>query len=268
MAEPPNKQTLGLLLLFLSFIVDSFDIFDQEETSLLKAHIQEQLRLSRRLPADKTRPTWANFSQRVSDAHFRRQFRMSRSTFDSLCSVITEAIGMSKFRSETAPVFTSNTASLSSRGGHIPGEIKVAVSLRLLAGGSYLDLHPLFQVSVSAIYGIFDEFIEWIEAAFSFPLVGYLQDNQWNELGAIADNFSQGSDGVFVKVAGALDGLAVRIRCPATSEVSDPDNYYCRKGFYALNVQAICNKSKKFLWCYPSTKGSTHDAVAFANSRL
>jgi DDE superfamily endonuclease len=51
-------------------------------------------------------------------------------------------------------------------------------------------------------------------------------------------------------------------------EVADPGNYYCRKGFYALNVQAICDMSKQFLWCYPSNKGSAHDSAAFGGSRL
>ena len=48
----------------------------------------------------------------------------------------------------------------------------------------------------------------------------------------------------------------------------DPGNYYCRKGFFALNVQAICDRSKRFTWVYTSNKGSTHDSVAFTNSRL
>ena len=76
------------------------------------------------------------------------------------------------------------------------------------------------------------------------------------------------ANGVFRGTFGSLYGLAVRIRCPTTKEVLDPGNYYCRKGFYALNVQAICDKAKRVLWCFPSNKGSTHDSSAFKNSRL
>ena len=50
--------------------------------------------------------------------------------------------------------------------------------------------------------------------------------------------------------------------------MGDPGNYYCRKGFYALNVQAIVDKKKQFLWSYPSNKGSTHDSAAFCGSKL
>jgi len=56
--------------------------------------------------------------------------------------------------------------------------------------------------------------------------------------------------------------------CPRTSDVPDPGNYYCRKGFYALNVQAICDKKKRFLWVNPMNKGSTHDSVTFVCSQL
>jgi DDE superfamily endonuclease len=33
-------------------------------------------------------------------------------------------------------------------------------------------------------------------------------------------------------------------------------------------VQGICDRSKRFLWCYASNKGSTHDSAAFTASRL
>jgi hypothetical protein len=40
-----------------------------------------------------------------------------------------------------------------------------------------------------------------------------------------------------------LDGLAVKIRCPTLSDlISDPGNYYCRKGFYALIIVVRMHK--------------------------
>ena len=114
----------------------------------------------------------------------------------------------------------------------------------------------------------FDEFLEWVLKAFKFPLATYINDEDFASLAAIAEPFSYSSNGAFSGIIGAIDGLAVRIRSPQLSEVSDPGNYYCRKGFFALNVQAICDRSKRFTWCYTSNKGSTHDSVAFTNSRL
>jgi DDE superfamily endonuclease len=138
----------------------------------------------------------------------------------------------------------------------------------MLAGGSCLDLVPLFGVSASYLYVLFDDFFQWILSSFQFPLVQWLRNRNWEPLQQLANMNADKTSGEFYGVFGLLDGLAVRIQCPHLSEVSDPGNYYCRKGFYALNVQAICDKHKRFLWCYPSNKGSTHDSAAFAGSRL
>lgn len=193
---------------------------------------------------------------------------MTRNVFSNLCHVLCSVIGAATFRPEDQLLSTRNSSSLSSRGGLIPGEIKVAISIRILAGGSYLDLMPLFDVSVAHIYKIFDEFLDWVLKSLDFPLAKYLHNENWTALESIAAPFSFGSNGVFHGTIGAIDGLAVRIRSPRLKEVADPGNYYCRKGFFALNVQAICDRSKKFLWCYTSNKGSTHDSVAFTNSCL
>lgn len=66
-----------------------------------------------------------------------------------------------------------------SRGGLIPGEVKVAISLRQLAGGLYLDLAPLFDVSMGHIYRIFDDFFDWVLKAFVFPLARYIYEENW-----------------------------------------------------------------------------------------
>ena len=178
---------------------------------------------------------------------------MTRHAFNELCSILCNAVTETRFRPENSSMNTNFSASLASRGGLIPGKVKVALSLRLLAGGSYLDLMPLFDVSVASIYYIFDEFLEWVLTAFEFPLVKYIQEEDHGALAAIAELFSYGSNWVFSGIIGALDGIAIRIRCPKLCKVCDPGNYFCRKGFFALNVQAICDRSKRFLWCYTST---------------
>jgi hypothetical protein len=109
---------------------------------------------------------------------------------------------------------TSNSASLQGRGGLISGEVKVAVSLRILAGGSYLDLAPLFDVSTGHIYSIFNQFLQWVLSAFEFPLSRYIYEEDWKALEAISNEFAIGSNGAFSGIIGSLDGLAVRIRSP------------------------------------------------------
>jgi hypothetical protein len=268
MDDDDELNDLLLLNTFCVAALDVLELIETEEHRNLHEHIKEQRRLCRSLPSEKTRPTWMGFCNRVSDTHFRRQFRMSREVFNNLCSLLCVAAGEGTFRPENSVISTHNAASLEGRGGLIPGEIKTALSIRLLAGGSYLDLMPLFDVSVASIYAIFNEFLDWVLQAFSFPLAKHIQEEDSVSLFSIAQQFSYSSNGVLSGIIGALDGIAIRIRSPQLTEVSDPGNYYCRKGFFALNVQAICDRSKRFLWCYTSNKGSTHDSSAFTNSRL
>ena len=67
---------------------------------------------------------------------------------------------------------------------------------------------------------------------------------------------------------GAADGWVVKIRCPSWKEVLNPGKYFCRKGFYGINVQAIVAKNKKILWRSIGEKGSAHDSKVFIESSL
>lgn len=133
-----------ILTTVLVVTLEAIEFIEKEELILLQDHIKEQRRLCRSLLIEKTRPTWAGFSHRISDSHFRREFRMTRDAFTNLCSLISTVVGRDRFRPENGGTSSHNSASLLNRGDLIPGEIKVAISIRILAGGSYLDLMPLF----------------------------------------------------------------------------------------------------------------------------
>jgi len=235
-------------------------------------YIREQRRQNRRLPRRKDRPTWQSFVARVSLDHFRRMFRMPLESFVKLCDDICNAVSQEVFRPEshlqhrgTARPFS---AALQHQGGYVAGEIRAATSLRLMAGGSYLDLVPLFDVVKSQVYDSFDTFLDWVIKTYRFPLIDWLRTENWLKLHELAREFSRKTGGLMYGGFGSLDGLAIRIICPRMADVKDPGNYFCRKGFYALNVQAICDKKKRFLWVNPSNKGSTHDSTAFILSKI
>ena len=263
-------RTEDVMLILLALQLLSYEVDDNisDVESDLKAHINEQRRLNRSLPDDKVRVTWESFCSRLSESHFRRMFRMTQNMFKGLCNRIIDCIGSDVFRSEQYLREKTGGEERIGKSPLISGEVKCALSIRMLAGGSYLDLVPLFNVSSGHLYVVLETFLAWILATFEFPLTRLLRDQNWSALQELAAEFAAKTDGVFYGPFGALDGLAVRIRSPSLKEVSDPGNYYCRKGFYALNVQAICDMKKRFLWCLTSNKGSTHDSTAFANSRL
>ena len=95
-----------------------------------------------------------------------------------------------------------------------------------------------------------------------------LLNKDWPALKEIATDFGARTEGVYNGCMGAIDGIAIRVKCFSTNDVPDPGNYYCRKGFYALNVQAICDRKKRFLWCSTGHKGGTHDSRAFSETNL
>lgn len=171
---------------------------------------------------------------------------MKQSVFDRLCHVMCLKIGEETFHPKawlTEAMEEEGDVHLTS------GEVKVAVSLRLMAGGSHLDLVPLFGVSSSHLHNTFEAFLGWVVLSFEFPLVRWPQE-QIVRLCSLANHFVEKPNGVFFGPFGTVDGLTIRFRCPCLMEVPDHGNSHCCKGFHALNAQAICDEDKHFLWCH------------------
>ena len=207
------------------------------------------------------RTTWEEFNTKVTDVHFRRMFRMTRDCFSMLCNRIIVHVGESNFKSEAYldaylrdnsynDTFTRmHHAHLSTSGGYISGEVKLAIAIRMLAGGSALDLAVIFDVSVSHCKSIFiDVLHNWIIKSNigNINMKRYLNDEV--ELDRVSNGFSQRSNGILTGAIGAIDGWLVKIQRPSEKRdlISNPSSFFSRKGFYALNVQIIVNHEKKF----------------------
>ena len=82
---------------------------------------------------------------------------MIKPTFKKLCDKICDAVGENVFRPEC------NCPS-----GFIPGEIKCGISIRILAGGSYLDLigREYGLIQPGSVYNIFHQFTGWVQQTF------------------------------------------------------------------------------------------------------
>eukprot|EP00808_Paulinella_micropora_P008193 g45156.t1 len=145
---------------------------------------------------------------------------------------------------------------------------KVAVALRMLAGASYLDVADIHGVSDTSVYYILHRFCAAVNGnpLFDFKLgfdnTSYLQhlDNGF-EKRSTALGFLKGC-------IGALDGLVVAIKCPDKRDVPNPSRYYCRKGYYGLNLQAMCDSDLRFTWAEMKWPGSTNDSLALQSSSL
>ena len=160
------------------------------------------------------RKSWAAFASNLTDRQFRRYFRMSKECFEILCERIESNVGDREFKSEVYLVqyhycyadnelFSTNIlkAHAESTGGFISGEIKLALTLRILAGGTYLDLALLFEIGFSYSYDIFHSVIsEWILDDRLVKIDGAEYFSDIDRTSAVALDFSRGSRGVSMAV--------------------------------------------------------------------
>ena len=109
------------------------------------------------------------FSDLVGRTHkcvFRLMFRMNNPCFNPVCSRIESNIGREKFKSEAylselEEAYTDNkkfnmfTANKKTTGGYLSGEIRVAIALRVLAGGSKFDIAAIFDIYISTVLTVY-----------------------------------------------------------------------------------------------------------------
>lgn len=265
------------ILLFKLFLLTAFEnllVSTQCLLCLLHRANEEEQEQQRARPARRTRKRWHEFTASLSDRIIRRMFRMTRESFSRLCKKIERKVGVETFKSEqylrTRP--RPRTAEATDfLGGAISGEMKVALFLRMMAGGSYLDLLFAYGMGTSAVHRIYKDVGKWVNKTLEFPLPKILKmppNQRESALRKIAAGFAALSKGMLYGFIGMLDGLAVRIPRPCDPDIIDPGNYFCRKQFYALNAQALVDAHKRFLWASTVHQGSAHDSLAFSQTDL
>ena len=141
---------------------------------------------------------------------------------------------------------------------------RISVTLRWLAGGSYLDIALAHNISTSAVYYYIDETMRAIDG--SLDLTFPYRDETW--LKEVSEGFSEAGRSALDMCCGALDGIAVKITEPAAWKVANSSSYYNRKGWFALNVLTMCDSKYRFTFMSCKCPGSTHDNTAFALSGL
>ena len=201
---------------------------------------------------------------------------MSRECFSLLCQKITCGIGEKAFKSESyidaflrgkdkmfnAHEFTSK--------GYISGETKVAVTLRLLAGGDSYDLGVIFDISFKHYEKIlYYVLLHWIinTGIGKIDMENYLNDLA--EMKTVSHGFSKRSNGILIGAIGAIDGCLVHvIRISWYDFVTNLVSYFSRKRFYALNAQCLVGDHKKILWVSYSHAGGSHDLSYYRDTDI
>ena len=143
-------------------------------------------------------------------------------------------------------------------------EIRLAITLRILGGGNYIDIMLAYRVQEATIRRIFHDTCHALSCRLrlkGFPTtIAALQE--------IARRFqsSRKSTNPLPGCVGALDGICIKIKKPKRHE--NPALFYCRKGFYAVPVQALVDSDYIFRFCSAVCTGATHDALAYSVSGL
>jgi hypothetical protein len=194
--------------------------------------------------------------RQLNDLGFRKMFHLRRVVFDFLLSRI-------------APAFANAnvTKAMNSSGSSIPAISRLGVTLRWLAGGSYLDLCFAWGISTSTFYhenGVLWPTVEALDREFC---IGFPFGDE-GRLEELAVGFREHSGGILNGCVMAVDGFGVALRQPFKSEVDNPRDYRFRKSGFAVIVLGDVDVNGHFLCASCDHSGSTNDIIAWNDSNL
>ena len=197
----------------------------------------------------RVRAPWEQYEAALDHRRFIKRFRVSKEIFHK----VLEGIGAEIERD----------AEKAQRAGSdvICKEWRLAITLRLLAGGRPCDIADIAHIHEVMVWKIVHEVCAAINRTFPIRKYDFSDIPRMEE---IEKGFAARSGGVYRGCVGALDGCALRIRRPTLADSGEnPTVYYNRKGFYAINMQAVCDSAKRFLYLDLSCPCSTHDSTAW-----
>ncbi|XP_052242426.1 putative nuclease HARBI1 [Dreissena polymorpha] len=136
---------------------------------------------------------------------------------------------------------------------------QLLVTLRYLAKGYFFsevgDLHGVSRSSVCRC-------IQQVISAINRNLNNITFPTSLHDLAATKQKFHRVAG--IPNVVGAVDGTLIPIQAPSENS----QTYVCRKGYHAVNIQAVVDSSLRFTNVNAKWPGSTHDATVFDNSSL
>jgi len=188
-----------------------------------------------------TRTNWDEHVTQVGATVFKKMYRIDKDNFKLLLSYIRDKI----------TTVNVEMARLSS-GSEVCPEVRLAMTLRYLAGGSmWWDIRLIFNISVN-------EFLKVV-----FPI-----DDE-EKLTEIEGVFrSKSSHGMITGCVGAIDGCLLWQKNPGIA-VHNPNRYYCaRKEKHALLLMAIVDADRRIIFYDISCTPSTHDSLAWDSTPL
>ena len=192
---------------------------------------------------------------------FRRQFRLCSEDFAFVLHKVSPPIARNVVRA------------VASSGSSICPEMRLLITLRILAGAKYLDM-IWYRVHVDHVQALVVDCVHAInstiqniqipatEAEWRFETEQFREVLQ-RKHGSLGDELLAG-------ICGAGDGLVIQIIEPVAADLDGKPsrNYMNRKGFFALLVQAFCGAYTKFWYFNVGWPGATNDIIAYKQTDL
>jgi hypothetical protein len=203
---------------------------------------------------DRQRLFWSSYVEKLTFENlFARTFRMSLPSFEKLVLLLASQLDLEvNWSNGSAPILP---------------ELVLAIGLRALAGGSYLDVKDVYNVSIASFYRTRNKVVDAInncqELQFHFPATAaeaHLQASKFEQLS---------QDRVMKGCVGARDGCLIKIVQPNQNEVINVRKYYSgHYEDYGLNIQAVANHRCQFLFFSVAAAGGTADSAAYRKTSL
>ena len=211
------------------------------------------LQISRQRP-DVTRSTWCKprsenwwdniVEETFTEDDWTKNFRMGRRTFDFLCE-------------ELHPFLCRENTNMRKA---ISVRRRVAISLwRLATNADYRTVGHLFGVSQASVCDIINEFCTVVSDVLLQKFIKVpVGEELDNNIKKFKDKWG------FPQCVGAIDGSHIPIKAPTEFHA----DYYNRKGWYSIILQAVVDSSYKFIDINVGWPGKVHDARVFSNSKI
>ena len=207
------------------------------------------------------RKLWSPYVRCLGSDLFRTHHRVSEALFKKIHRKIKKHISTeSKYARKSC-----------CRGdvSHVDSRTRLAITLQHLGGSRTCDIASLHGVSRQTVGEAIRRTFDAIIKEFPIPPFPF---NDESKLQRIADGFkAKSTGGLFDGVVGAIDGFLLRINktCIGNkSGVNDPSKFYCRKKYYAINCQVVCDANRKVLALSMLCPGAVPDTIAHLKSAV
>ncbi|XP_050726615.1 putative nuclease HARBI1 isoform X1 [Eriocheir sinensis] len=200
---------------------------------------RKTLRRERRVVPDRMNPFTA-----MSDREFTEQFRLKKESVNDIILKIGDCLPQSTDR----------------RGCRVPPHLQVLLALAAMASGSHQEvIGDYFDVSQTTV----SQCLARVASAIAGLIHQYITFPTGNMLHKVIEDF---------RAIAGMPGVVGCIDCTHFQIIKPPRNdseiFKCKKGYFSLNIQAICGPDLLFYNIVSRWPGSVDDASIFENSRI